>query len=256
LLLDEELTKNPKGFGHSWMTIECVLPFIQLAINQRRPRFTTFSPNMLMFGTNLRDISDIGHFQEHLDKFRKDSKTLSKTDYGYLTDLVSTLKRINESYKSDWKDYTWLSRTEYNTKYKITPAKIRTYHKIFKIGSKVLYFIGDKKGTTGKWRPRWTGPWLIHKKLNDMTMIIVDPSTGNQKRVSVDRLKVYKERDYIQYNDFYTGEPKRSHASFVDNEDMDYSKYQERLFDSLSNYSVDMPDQDPVSRSNLDYRKP
>ena len=45
-----------------------MLPFIQLAINQKRSRFTAISPNMLMLGSNVRDASDLGDLSAELKK--------------------------------------------------------------------------------------------------------------------------------------------------------------------------------------------
>ena len=56
-----------------------------------------------------------------------------------------------------------------------------------------------KQVARGKWREKLTGPWIIKKKINDSSIIITDPTSGNQKRVSIDRIKNYNPRDYIDY---------------------------------------------------------
>ena len=54
---------------------------------------------------------------------------------------------------------------------------------------------------------------------------MTDPTTGNQKRVSLDRIKNYNPRDYIDYNN----EIKHS---------KEYLEYQQELLDRLTNYNV------------------
>ena len=63
---------------------------------------------------------------------------------------------------------------------KLQEKKIKKYKKLFKLRSKVLYFIGDRQMARNKWRRRWSGPWIVDKHLNDSTLIIADPTNGNQ----------------------------------------------------------------------------
>jgi hypothetical protein len=224
VLINERFTQRAGDTFQAWQTIESMIPFIQLALNQRRPRFTTISPNMLMFGTNLNDISDIDRVRKRLEDIH-DDKQINKNDYDRLFDIMNKIKMVNDQFKQDWIDYTWLSHMSYNEKYKITDDKIKRYNNLFKVGKEVMYFIGDKQVAMHKWKSKWTGPWRIDFKLNDSTIVLVDPSTGNQKRVSMDRIKLYKRKDFQKYK------------QFMDN-DQDYERYEEELADNLSNYSV------------------
>ena len=237
LLLGEQLTDNQDEFDHSWAIIESLLPFIQMALNQRRHRFTTYSPNMLMFGTNVKDISDIDRIKSNLESIKKDGD-LDKEDYQYLTALVAKIAKVNEAFKSDWLDYAWISRMSYSEKYNINIKKTRRYLNKFKIGSDILYFIGDKQTARGKWKHKWTGPWKIDKKLNDSTLIISDPINSNQKRVSFDSIKLFKNMDVVKYQEAM-------------NNDQSYSTFQRKLLNTLSNYTADVREQS----FDLDYTR-
>ena len=238
LLLEQRLTNNIDEFEHSWQTIETLLPFIQLALNQRRPRFTTFSPNMLMFGRNVNDISDIDRIKNDLTSIRNNTKVkMEKEDYVYLQDLINKLERINNAFKSDWQEYTWISHENYNKRWNINKSKISRNRKLFTVGKKILYYIGDRQVARSKWKQKWTGPWTIDKRLNDSTIIIGDPETGNQKRVSLDRVKIFSEQGLIKYSNYMK-------------QDENYINKLNKLKEILPNYSADVREQD----FDLDYR--
>ena len=221
----DKLVKDTDKWDRSWLTVESLLPHIQTAINQRRPRFTTYSPNMLMFGTQLNDITDIDRILKGMDIIRNDqNNVVTRTDFDELTNLMVKIKDVNEHFKQDWKNYTWLSKMQYEDKYKISPKKIHHYQNRFKVGSKVLYYMGGQK-VTGKWRQKWTGPWTIERKLGDTTTIIVDESTGNQRRVSFNRLKIFSKSDVDTY------------SRVMGNDDV-YNNHRERLLNRLISHPV------------------
>ena len=68
--------------------------------------------------------------------------------------------------------------------------------------------------------------------------MVSDPRNGNQKRVSIDRIKKYFAQDCIEYKDLI-------------HHDQDYIKYQTQLFNTLNNYKVRTVDKD----IDLDYTK-
>ena len=234
-LLDEQLTNNVDQFDHNWQIIEILLPFIQTAINQRRPRFTGQSPNMLTLGTNVKDATDLGDIQSKL-KQTFDKMDLNVRDHDYVEKLFKHIIDLNRIFQQDWRDYTYVSKMAYDTKYKITRKKISNYKRKFKVGNQVLYYIGDKATTQGKWRRKWTGPWTVNKQLNDSTLIIGDPTTGNEKRVSFDRIKVFKRDDIAKYSDYF------------DDDDI-YVAYKNSQKEILYNYRVAVRGKD----INLDY---
>ena len=231
LILGNKLTQQDR-FEDAWRTIECLLPFIQLSFNQRRPRFTTFSPNMLMFGSNLDDASDVDRILHNIQQIRDNEKSkLTLTDFEYLRTLMEQIQVANQTYRNDWQKYTYLSAQSYSTRFNINKSKQRRYARTFTVGKQVLYFVGDKAVANQKWKRRWTGPWLIDQRLNDSTVIIADPESGNQKRVSIDRLKLFKNHNDQHYTKLY-------------NNDMNYVTYRKPLLDKLKGYNVDFREKD------------
>ena len=148
------------------------------------------------------------------------------------------LKNVTEKFKNDWKNYTKLSVETYDKRWSLTPQRVGRYRQKFRPGKRVLYYVGDKREARGKWRQKWTGPWRIDKQINDSTLIISDPSTGDQKRVSYDRIKIYNEIEQAQYLQYSA-------------KDDDYIIYQEQLQDALSRYNVKTHDK----TANLDYSR-
>ena len=106
---------------------------------------------------------------------------------------------------------------QYDKKYNLAPVRdnkgnlVQPKHKFgfepvsdFKQGLQVLYYVGPNRGTNGKWRQTWTGPWRIHQKCGKYRVTIID-SRGKSKEVSIDRLKSFKasdEKDYYNYNEY------------------------------------------------------
>ena len=127
------------------------------------------------------------------------------------------MRDIHSTYKQQWKKYCWVSKTNYDSKHKleqdldeVTKSKENTIkskrttkrnhqnkhvpiHK-FQKGMSVLYYIGPHKGINGKWRQRWTGPWLISNRISESTVNICD-KWGDSRNVSIDRIKQFKHRD-------------------------------------------------------------
>ena len=102
----------------------------------------------------------------------------------------------------------------------------------------VLYFIGDKQVARYKWREKWSGPWILESRINDATVIISDPRNGNQKRVSIDRIKKFIPTDYIDYKSGYELSE-------------EYKRFQEEILKMMSNYQVRVAD----NEWKLDYSR-
>ena len=178
--------------------MKALLPFIQFSLNQKQSRFTAISPNMLMFGSQLREIIDIDLFEtEVLENL--DSNT---SDLVILQELINQLKIVRKTFKKDWRKYIWISKQYYDTKHNI--QRRNAYNRAnFCQGKKVLYYIGDKPAEGKKWRQRWSGPWNILKRVNERTIIIGDKASGATADVSVDRCKPYKKSEmhsFINYD--------------------------------------------------------
>ena len=236
LVLDNELTEF-EDLNIAWTKIKILLPFIQFGFNQRVMRITGISPNMGMFGTNMNDLTDLGRMNAKIDEFSKD-KEIDKQDFELLQSIRDNIREMNRISQNNWQEVTKLSVKSYNDKNKITPELVARNNENYKIGNRILYFVGDKQVARGKWREKWTGPWIIEKKINDSSIIITDPTSGNQKRVSIDRIKNYNPRDYINYKDEIT------HSD-------EYLEYQNELLNKLTNYNV----RTAGSNWELDYMK-
>ena len=226
-MTNEKLTSREHD-EEAWAIIENVLPHIQMGINQRRPRFTTISPNMLMFGTNMNDACDIDGIRRELKEQRlKVTKEKDKIQFEAVIKYLEKIKAINKVFKEDWQKYTKLSKKTYEERHLITQDRINNTNKVFKQGSKVLYFIGDKEVLMRKWKQRWTGPWRIKKVLNDTTVIIYDKQTLNQIRVNKDRIKAYKAMDYVKYSEICDGKK-------------EYSEQNDKLIKRMSKHNVEV----------------
>ena len=160
-------------------------------------------------------------------------------DYKYVESLFKRIQELHSIFKDDWKDYCKVSRQSYEKRWSISKQKITWYKKRFKIGTKVLYFIGDKEAPQKKWRRKWSGPWIVSKHLNDSTCILTDSDSGNQKRVSFDRIKVFHEMDVADFKNYYDDD---------DLYQMYYNRKRELLFDT----NVKLRQKDV----NLDYNDP
>jgi len=173
-----------------WQRVKALLPFVQQSINRRKPRFTQFSPNMIMFGSELNDFGNIKNMIHQLNQPEMKS-TLKQEDYEYIQDLLVRLQTVQDSYERDWRKYTRYSAKMYDKRYNIENEKDKA--KIlqrFKQGDQVLYYVGDRQVAGRKWRQRWSGPWHIKSIDSDTIAIeIEDRETTNSKFVSVDRIK-------------------------------------------------------------------
>ena len=189
-----------------WTTLKSIIPFIQYSCNRKRSAWTTYSPAMVMYGSQFNSVPDIAVAIENIEqglntqKFRKD-------DHQYLTNLVYRLGKIRIRQFKQWKKYCLISKKQYDRRYNLVPQRdkdgniIKFKHNFgytplssFKTGVKVLYYIGPHKGVNGKWRQRWTGPWRIAENSNAYNTKIMD-NKGNARNVSLDRLKLFKQKD-------------------------------------------------------------
>ena len=240
VLLGNKLITDKSSYSDlkKWEIIQIILPFIQLGINQKRSRFTAISPNMLMLGSNVKDASELGDIHKRLTKVDIDLN-VNSDDFKYIESLFKRLNDLNEIFRNDWKKYCQVTRNDYDKRWKITKKSIHHFRKQFKVGTTVLYFIGDREISQKKWRYKQSGPWLITKHLNDSTCIIADRESGNEKRVSFDRLKVFRERDTDYYKEYFDDDDK-------------YQMYYNRQKELLYNTQVGFRKQDV----NLDYTNP
>ena len=187
-----------------WKRVKALLPFVQQSLNRRKPRFTQYSPNMIMFGSELNDYGNIKKMIHELNQPTV-RKTIKQEDYEYIHDLLTKLDTIQSSYEADWRKYTHYSAKMYNTKHNIKENENKEkILKQFKTGDQVLYYVGDRQVAGRKWRQRWSGPWHIKSIDCDTIAIeIEDRETTNSKFVSVDRIKPWNNgSDTITLSEF------------------------------------------------------
>ena len=235
--MNDELAGDPDDIHSAWLRIKVLIPILQLSLNQRKMRITGVSPNMAIFGMNMNDSIDIARMKNVIDTIDK-NKDLKLSEYEFVVKLKQSIERITKLTRSNWEDVTWLSKEKYDKKHGITEKSVKRMKKKFKVGTQVLYYIGDKQVAQAKWRTKWTGPWIVDKHIGDSSVIIGDPTTGNQKRVSFDRLKQFNVIDFVKYNDI---------IQF----DEEYIEYQKNILKSLTKYNVKYRNQ----KLELDYSK-
>ena len=178
-----------------WDRVKLILPFIQFSINQRKPRFTQYSPNMILFGSNVKDFNDI-----NLENYKNESK-LRKPDFEYVAKLLKNIKLIHNKFKGDFDKYVKISKDIYDKKFKIFDKSNKDY-KSFLPGKSVLYFIGDINIDTKKWRQKWSGPWKIIEMMDNRSAIVGDPKDGATFKCSIDRLKLFATNNWYDFKTY------------------------------------------------------
>ena len=240
IALKKQLTDSIDEIEEAWQTIEIIIPQIQFNMNQYISRIGGLSANEIAFGRRFCDpTNNIRLSMELKDLEKENDQLMPKADLEAFKALTSLIDNVNKKFINDWTKYIWLSRRHYNDKNKITLDKINNYQHKFKVGEKVLYFIGDKQVAMKKWREKWSGPWIVEKHINETTLIITDPETGDQRRTNFNRIKLFKEfgNDYVPMEQY-----------LKNNEE--YIQFQQKLLDEMrSNKGVDIRQ----SQFDLDY---
>ena len=238
ILLDNHFTNRIDKIDKSWQIIEILIPMIQFHMNQRRFKFNQYSPNILMFGKNMNDLSDIGRMESELIKLQDNNETkMANHDFKHLRNLIKHLKRMNGIFEQDWKKYVWFNDSYHRKRHNITDKKIENYRNKFKVGTQVLYYVGDRQVALRKWKNKWTGPWIIEKIINNTSLIIADPTSGNEKRVNFDRIKLFNKLEFDKYEDVITSN--------------NYINYQKDLLNKVRSYNVKIRGKDV----QLDYNE-
>ena len=226
LLLGQQLTDRIDKIDKAVMIIEIITKQIQFGMNNKAKRFSGISSNQQMFGRNMNDMDDAARVRHKLDRIQNSKEhKLKKEDYQYLDELITLLNDVRARFKDDWIKYHYASKATYDKKHGITQELIKRNKENYKVGTKILYYIGDKQIAMHKWKARWTGPWIIEKHINDSSLIISDPESGDQKRVSFDRIKKFNDMDFIRYQHLLE-------------HDKEYLQYQRQMLDKLKGYNV------------------
>ena len=159
-------TDNANEVDQTVKEIMLLLPAIQFSINQMVHTATQVSPNMLIYGRNLRDIVDFKLARKMLDKLPNKYDDLTKFE------IVQQIKAmISQAQKR---------RDENHSKYVIVMKNNYDYDKVphtFKKGDTVAYYVGDLPRTNKKLHQRFVGPCKITE--------ILKGRNGNVVRIKI-----------------------------------------------------------------------
>ena len=167
--------------------IKIALKPIQAGINARISRVHGLSPNQLMFGKALNELSDIKLCVKHLNDLENKNKW-NETELKYLKRLELHLKIFDDIARQNRDKYIKVMKDYYDKHWKKRDIA-------YKIGQAVMYYIGDKDQNSRKLRQKWSGPWKVAKKLQENAYELTD---GGKRTwpAHVERRKLYYAREY------------------------------------------------------------
>ena len=172
--LGKMLTTLTEGKQHLW---EEMLPFALFAHRTHVNKTTGQAPYALMFNHDPRTELDI-IFQKPTDE----------TNY-------KTYEDYAEAYKARMlRAHAW-AREHIGEAVRRQRRAYCQARKVYQVGERVwLFSPRNKVGESSKWKIRWTGPWTIRSKINDLTYELAPhPSWPRQRyeKVGIDRLQHY-----------------------------------------------------------------
>ena len=85
----------------------------------------------------------------------------------------------------NYKKYVYVMKKNYNK---------NKLNKEFTIGSKVMYYVGDRAHTSKKLRPRYTGPFIVVDMIGRNAARILNEDTDETMVCHVKMLKLYNEQ--------------------------------------------------------------
>ena len=194
---------NRKDPESAMEAIKIALKFIQFGMNQRILSFTAVSPNMLMFGSQLNELTDVKSKIKQLKELKKEkSNKYKETELEFLNNLISNLKILLKLYNKDYNKYVKIMKKSYDkNKYDIK----------YNSNDKVMYYVGDRNSHSRKLRRKWTGPFNVIKHINDNTVEIATAKENITMPVHISRLKKYFKRK----NEFW---PIKSYENLINND--------------------------------------
>lgn len=163
---------------HSW---EEYLPQVLLAYRSSIHSTTGFTPNFLTFG---RDVT----LPLKAVIARPDEEEKSYEDvHEFVKDLHQKMKYAHDVARTNLKRNTQYQKRHYDVK-----SKTRS----FNIGQAVwLSDLTRKIGVCHKLSPKWKGPFIITRKIDDVTCIVKKTKKQTAKAYHVDRLMPYRGRN-------------------------------------------------------------
>ena len=185
---DNEKIKDKQYVKQLIQELYSILPSIQFAINQRIHTITQTSPNMLIYGRNLRDKIDVKLAKKLLNDIH--SQLDNKSHFEVVKQLRALIQLKMERFKNEHKRYRLIQKRDFN---------FGKSNDNFKIGDIVAYYVGDRSSTTKSIRRRFTGPWQIIGRLRHNTVKIKNPHNNETLACHTSMLKSYREADFTPY---------------------------------------------------------
>ena len=156
------------------------LPQVMMAYRATHHSTTSVTPNMMVLGRNTTMPS-----QAFIE--RPSDDTVDNDPENYVVHLQETLVKVHEVARKNLK-----KQAVYRKKYYDTKAKSRQLTQ----GQAVwLHDPARKPGVCTKLANRWKGPYVITKRLDDLTYLIQTSSRKPCKAVDIDRLLLYNGRN-------------------------------------------------------------
>ena len=186
---DEALTpKNPspRETSHIMKQISLLLPAIQFSINQRIHSITQVSPNMLVYGKNMREQIDMKLATKLLVQIPQQIKHPSALEL--VKQIEFMIQRLREQQQQKHDQYIIIMKRNYDW---------NKHDDDYKIGDTVAYYIGDRSATSSKLRRRFSGPWKIISRLRHNTCEIKNIHTEEIKATHVCMLKKYNPKQFV-----------------------------------------------------------
>ena len=158
-----------------------VLPQVMMAYRSSTHSSTGISPNMMMLGRNITmPVEAI------IPRPREsDDSDFSDADE-YVHKLQENLSKVHEFARKNLKQ-----NADYQKKYYDTKTKVRKFEE----GQPVwLYDASKRPGVCSKLTSKWKGPYVITKKIDDITFVVKRSAHQKGKVYHSDRLLPYKGR--------------------------------------------------------------
>ena len=165
--------KNQK----SW---DSTLPQVMMAYRSSVHSSTGVTPNKMMFGRNiLMPMAAIIPRPPREDEVTNGEDYVEKLQ-GILSDVHETARR----------------HIKQNTEYQKKHYDVKTKHREFDVGQPVwLYDASKRVGVCSKLTCKWKGPYVIMKRLDDVTYLVKRSPKQKGKVYHIDRLLPYRGRN-------------------------------------------------------------
>ena len=156
------------------------LPYVVSALNTFKNKHTGYSANFLVHGRELRFPQDFFIEDETHDE-RIEGVPVGTKAYR----LYRLIKDVFYKARENAKVQARFMKIQYDKKVNLH---------VFKAGDYCFLLIdGDK----GKFKPRWSGPFLIVKRISDHNyVVLIDPQNQEYKVVNIEKMKVFSPNKY------------------------------------------------------------